>query len=152
MITSTDLKALIAFAIKTNKTGLIAAMKAGKYPVSFFTTNINLLNDVWNVYQTYGLSALRNVLLKVPFNTATTDASEIAIIRAKFTGFNPAGKSFGDIFSDLTGSVGDFLGGHEEVTNDTTTVVTTSNPVFSPITVTVIAIIGIAAIFFSTKI
>jgi len=152
MITTNDIKDLIAFAISNNKEALIRAMNASGYFTSPVISDSDLLTSVWNVFSLQGLTGLRNVLNRVPLNrSAITDvqAQDLAVrfinadVNAKF--------NIGDLFNQGINFVGDLLGGHSVTTGTTPTQQQVSKPAISSTSIIGVSIIGIILIILFRK-
>lgn len=144
MITTNDIKALIALAIQNNKNALIQAMNKSGYPVLYNISDDDLFTAVLNVFTSKGVIGLKSILDLVPLDTSVLTQDEAQNLVIKFQDVNPASPKLGSWFSDLGKNIGDLLSGYTTVTVDPTII--TKKPSLSATQIIIIAVIAIAAI------
>lgn len=144
-ITTNDVQALIAFAIRNNKSGLINAMNATGNPVLSNISDDNLFTVVNNVFISKGIEGLKSILLRVPLdkNKLTEDQARNLLLKFNInTSINPNARM--GWLSNIGQSIGDFLSGHSTVQQPSSSSV--SSPIISGNTLIYLAVAAIILI------
>lgn len=109
-VTTNDIQAYIAIAIRNNKAGVRNAMNSTGHLVPAGIASSDLLVKVWDVFKQEGIDGLQNVLSKVPVNPEKLSQDEAQAAVVRFRGVDPNAK-FGDWIKGVGNYFGDLLGG-----------------------------------------
>lgn len=144
MINIADIQALIAFAVKNNKQGLIQAMNSSGYPVSSTISDAYLFNEVAKVGDK-SKKKLKNILAKVPVDKSKLTEQQARNLAIKYKEFNPNAKWN---WNNIGQSIGDFLSGTTVINSNPNITTQTKTPVLPAWVVPTTAITGMAVIAF----
>lgn len=142
-LTSDDVYALIAFAIKNNKSALIKSLNSSGYSVAANISDDDLFNYVKIAFNQRGVNKLVEILNKVPVDKSKITESEARNLAIKYNDFNPNAKFN---LGHLGQSIGDFFSGHSVTNTAPSVIVSNVKSAISPVVIISIAILGIIAI------